>query len=45
MPGTTTPEMIVLPANALKPVRRLGVKEAAMRMLTELATGGDDGSI
>jgi hypothetical protein len=45
MPGTTTPEMIVLPANALKPVRRLGAKEAAMRMLHELATGGDQGSI
>ena len=45
MPGTTTPEMIVLAANAMKPVRRLGAKEAAMRMLHELAISRDDGSI
>jgi hypothetical protein len=45
MRETKTPEMIILPANPLKPARRLSAKEAALRMLHELAIPQDDGSI
>ena len=45
MRETTTPEMIILPANPLKPARRLSAKETALRMLHELATVEDDRSL
>lgn len=42
MPVTKSDDMIVLQANPLKPVRRLSVKEAAFRMLRDLATPETD---
>ena len=45
MPGTKTPEMIILQANTLKPIRRLSTKEAAVRMLRELAFSENDETV
>lgn len=42
MPVTKSDDMIVLQANPLKPVRRLSVKEAALRMLRDVSRGQDD---